>query len=202
MTVEAKLLPQWTEFETKYRIDGDKLYEFKGIVEKLDGLKEFVYVEGPDTYWTGAECFARYRKASHDSSGMAWLTFKWKPEGAKNNIKRKEQNLRVDVTPFEAIDDTVQTLGFKYDFKIYKMCHIYKFEEAIAVFYTVKNDKGNVDHFIEIEVDEEKISKMTEQEALDIIRKYEKVLKPLGITHRNRVPRSLYEMYTTTRGIK
>ena len=30
---------------------------------------------------------------------------------------------------------------------------------------------------------------------MDKIRKYEKVLEPLGITHRNRLTKSLYEMY-------
>ena len=39
------------------------------------------------------------------------------------------------------------------------------------------------------------IPKMTEEEAWNIIRKYERELAPLGITHRHRLNKSLFEMY-------
>jgi hypothetical protein len=50
-------------------------------------------------------------------------------------------------------------------------------------------------HFIEIEIDEDLIPKLTEEEGWSIIRKYEKELSPLGITHRHRLNKSLFEMY-------
>ena len=46
-----------TEFETKYRVDGGKIYEFKKIVGSLEGRKDFVYVEGPDHYYTKPRLF-------------------------------------------------------------------------------------------------------------------------------------------------
>jgi adenylate cyclase class IV len=63
------------------------------------------------------------------------------------------------------------------------------------VFYTVKDENNKLAHFVEIELDEESIHKLTLSEAMDKIRKYEKVLEPLGITHKNRLKKSLYEMY-------
>lgn len=46
------MVPKHTEFETKYRVDAATLIEFKQIADKLPNLKKFIYVEGPDTYYT------------------------------------------------------------------------------------------------------------------------------------------------------
>jgi predicted adenylyl cyclase CyaB len=197
---ENKKLDPHTEFESKYRIDADKLYEFKSIIGDLTDLKEFIYVEGPDVYWTKGEAeFLRYRKAAHEAeSGKAWLTMKAKQKGASNNIIRKEVNWRVDTTPFETIREGAELLGFTYNFKIYKICHIYRFKDATLVFYTVKED-ASISHFIEIEVDEETIGNYTEEEAWGVIKKYEAVLSPLGIKPQNRLRKSLFEMYVKGR---
>jgi predicted adenylyl cyclase CyaB len=120
---------------------------------------------------------------------------KRKPDGAKNNIQREELNIRVDVTPFETITKLVENLGFTYNFRIYKMCHIYKFDDATLVFYTVEDEKKNLTHFIEIEVHEENIRHMTEEEAWGIVKKYETALEPIGIKPQNRLRKSLFEMY-------
>lgn len=191
-------LPEYTEFETKYKTTGEKVYEFKQIVEAIDDKHTFLYVQGPDVYFIKrkADMFARYRKAEHDASGKSWLTFKRKPEDAKNNIKRKEYNWRVDKTPFTEIQEGLEDQGYKFNFRIHKMCHIYKFSDATLVFYTVsQKGKKDLDHFIEIEVDEKTISSYTEGEAWDVIRKYEEILAPLGVTHRHRLTKSLFDMY-------
>jgi adenylate cyclase class IV len=52
-----------------------------------------------------------------------------------------------------------------------------------------------MDNFVEIEVSEEKISSMTEKEAWAIIEKYERALEPVGLTAKNRLRKSLFEMY-------
>ena len=72
------------------------------------------------------------------------------------------------------------------------MCHIYNFEDATLVFYTVK-DGSKLDHFMEIEVRED--MEFTEDQAWAIIRKWEKELEPLGITAQNRLRKSLFDMY-------
>lgn len=46
------MVAKHTEFETKYRVDPASLIEFKRIADKLPDLEKFIYVEGPDTYYT------------------------------------------------------------------------------------------------------------------------------------------------------
>lgn len=199
--MEALKLDPHTEFESKYRVDADKLYEFKSIVEKLSDLKEFIYVEGPDVYWTKGETeFLRYRKAAYGAAetSKSWLTMKSKLNGASNNIIRKEVNWRVDATPYETIREGAELLGFTYNFKIYKLCHIYRFNDATLVFYTVKEDTS-MSHFIEIEVDEATIGNYTEEQAFEVIKKYENILAPLGLKPQNRLRKSLFEMYVKGR---
>jgi adenylate cyclase class IV len=48
----VELVAKHTEFETKYRVDPATLTDFKQIADKLPGLEKFIYVEGPDTYYT------------------------------------------------------------------------------------------------------------------------------------------------------
>jgi hypothetical protein len=185
---------EYTEFETKYRTTGNKVFDFKQIMEKIEDPFVFLYTQGPDYYYTKKDgSFLRYRKA--ESEKRAELTIKTKPEGAVNNIIRKEVNLRVDNNKFETIQEFALISGYEFNFKIYKMCHIYKFNDATVAFYTVIDEKNDTNHFIEIEVKEETISKLTQDEAKDVIRKYEKILSPLNITHRHRLNKSLFEMY-------
>lgn len=185
-----------TEFETKYRLEGDKLFEFKQLIEKINDPYDFLYIQGPDWYYTKKDgSFIRYRKSENDKSGRAELTMKTKPEGSNHNIVRKEVNLRVDKNNFNTIEEFVGMLGYDFNFKIWKMCHIYNFKDATVVFYTVRDENSDMTHFIEIEVDENSIHKITEEEAWDVVRKYERILMPLGITHRNRLNKSLFEMY-------
>lgn len=194
--IKKENLPQYTEFETKYRVDGDQIYVFKQIVENLNEPYDFLYIQGSDHYFVrDDERFARYRKAENDKTSRAEVTFKLKPVGAKNNIQRKEYNWRVDKTPFTEITEGLEDQGYKFNFKIWKMAHIYKFKEATLVFYTVKDEKDKMDHFIEIELDEAGIHTLTIDEAMDRIRKYESALAPIGISHRSRLTKSLFEMY-------
>jgi len=190
---EEDKLEHHTEFETKYRVDGDLQFKFKNIVSDMD-YKNFVYAEGPDYYYTKPDgSFLRYRKAATEKRSE--VTMKEKPDGAKSNIKRKEVNWRVDFTPKETIVEGALMMGYTFNFSIWKSCHIYNFKDATLVFYTVRDESNKVDHFIEIELDEATIHKLTLNEAMAVIKKYEKVLEPLGITYRNRLTKSLYEMY-------
>lgn len=186
-------LSKHCEFETKYRVDGDLQWKFKTIVSELD-FKSFVYAEGPDYYYTKPDgSFLRYRKALTEK--RAEVTLKEKPEGASSNLKRKEVNWRVDNNSHETIEAGALMMGFDFNFSIWKSCHIYRFKDATLVFYTVRDENNKTDHFIEIEVEESTIHKLTEKDAMDVIKKYEVVLEPLGITYKNRMVRSLYEMY-------
>jgi adenylate cyclase class IV len=197
--LESKItLEPLTEFETKYDISEDKLTQFKNIFRSLEGLESFTFAEGPDSYYTPTNSsiearFARYRKAAHELEQTAWLTFK-KASG-KYNYKRIEPNIFVTKTPIEDIESMLEMHSYKFDFTIYKTCHIYKFEDATLVFYTVTDDLGKINSFIEIELDEETIQNLSEEEAWDVIRKYEAHLTTLGITYKNRKRLALYDMY-------
>jgi adenylate cyclase class IV len=198
---EEQKLDIHVEFESKYRVEQQDLILFKKIVEILPNRSGYLQVDGPDHYFTKEDgSFARYRKPdSMSSDSREEVTIKVKPEGAKNNIIRKEINWKVTGTSESAVREGLSLMGYTHNFSIYKMCYIYFFEDATLVFYTVfdttrdKVSKG--DSFIEIEVSEENIHTMTEKEAWDIILKYEKVLEPIGINPQKRLRKSLYEMY-------
>lgn len=187
------LLKNFTEFETKYRIDEDKLQEFKILVDSFTELKSFLYVEGYDYYYVHSDgSFLRYRKGDYDKSNRAELTIKHKRE-EKHNVNRMEVNLRVDYSSKEEIKQFANVLNYHYNFHIWKSCHIYHFPDAVVVYYTVRDSDKKLTNFIEIEVNEH--LKVTEDQAWDIIRKYESVLSSLGVTPQKRLRKSLYEMY-------
>lgn len=196
-----ELVPHLTEFETKYRVEPHLLTEFKRIVGNLPGLKQFIYVEGPDYYFVKTEDdFARYRRPSHGlDNGRSEVTLKVKPKGAKNNIIRKEVNWRVDNTPEDAIREGLRMMGYKPNFSIFKQCHIYIFEGVTLVMYTVYDTTdgkaSKTDSFIEIEICEDKVSEMTEEQAWGVIEQNEALLADLGLSARSRLKRSLFEMY-------
>lgn len=188
------------ELEFKYRIDPSQLMAFKSLAEKMPNLKEFIYAEGSDEYYKNGSIFQRYRKEDHKGqNGRAELTLKVKPDGAKNNIFRPEYNLRVDGTPKPVIVAYLETLGFKYNFTVFKSCHIYVMDDATLVMYSVADTTDgsikNMDNFLEIEVSEEKIHKMTLDQAWSVLLKYEKALDSIGISSQKRLKKSLLEMY-------
>jgi adenylate cyclase class IV len=191
-------IARFTEFETKYSSDISQLSQFKSIAGNLPGLLDFTYCEGPDTYMTKPDgSFGRYRAAKypHDTKYAQW-TLKCKAIGAKNNFSRLEYNWRVDGTPAQEILDGAIAMGFTFNFKISKECFIYRFPECTLVFYSVKEEGSTKwDYYIEIEITEETVHELTEEQAWDIIRKYEKILEPVGVTAQKRKRLSLYEMY-------
>ena len=151
-----------TEFETKYKVEGSVEQDFKTLVmgfTKELGKLEFIYAEGPDHYYIKPDdSFLRYRKAINDK--QSWVTMKEKPKGAGHNIKRKEVNWRVDNTPTETIHEGALMQGYTLNFKIYKVCHIYKFKEVTFVFYRVVGEDNRPVHFIEIELDEARLPEL------------------------------------------
>lgn len=195
------------EIEVKFRIDESKLNEWKQIVSNYrdsdpDNYREFIYVDSDDVYYTKKEHpkdvvyeFVRYRFSDDKKVKRAELTTKRKLQGSNNYI-RKEYNVRVDNNTKETVDGFITTgLGYDYNFKITKYVQIYRFKDATLPFYTVIDESGKRDTFLEIEVDEELLHTITEDDAWEIIKKYEAILAPLGITAKNRLRKSLFEMY-------
>jgi adenylate cyclase class IV len=193
------------EVEVKFRMDEAKLNDWKAIVRQhsKDNSKDFVgfvYLDSDDVYYTKESNdptldyeFVRYRFSTQEK--RAELTTKKKLKDS-NNIIRKEQNVRVDNNSLETINEFItEGLGYEYNFKITKYVSIYIFKDATLPWYTVVDENGNRQTFLEIEVNEQLLHKITEEEAWEIIRKYEKILEPLAITPRNRLKKSLFEMY-------
>lgn len=211
MEQEEKSL-EFHEIEVKFRVDEKVLNDWKQLCEKyrdenLDDYKDFVYVDSDDIYYLNPNPtpgldyqFIRHRFSDNPKDKRAELTTKQKI-GDTNNIVRREWNIRVDNNEIATIKSWVEDgLGYKHDFKIRKYVQIYKFKDATLPYYTVIDEKGKRDTFIEIEVDEEQMAKgkITEAQAWDIINKYETLLAPLGITAKNRLRKSLFEMYTNS----
>lgn len=202
------------EFESKYSVEDHLLIEFKQLIENLNEKASFIYIEGPDVYytypswwlannaqWDPEGTFVRYRKPSYGlDNGRRQVTWKYKPVGSKNNISREELNwnLTNDVSE-KVIVRQIEQSGAQFNFSIVKNCHIYKLEDATLVFYTVYDTTDGkpkkADSFIEIEVCEEKIATLSSEQALNIIIKYEKALESLGINARKRLKKSLFQMY-------
>lgn len=191
VNVTEKEILVMTEFEVKFRVDITKLHPFKNIMTNKAGLKNFIYVESDDVYFVNKDEFLRFRFDPNKKEKRKELTYK-KRLNDKDNIQRIEVNLRVDPTDYDTAEYFCNVLGYQENFRIQKMCHIYNFEDATLVFYTVK-DGSKLDHFMEIEVRED--MEFTEDQAWAIIRKWEKELEPLGITAQNRLRKSLFDMY-------
>lgn len=193
MDQENKKL-EFHEVEVKFRIEEAKLNDWKQLVEKLEGLKEFIYIESDDIYYTKGDEFLRYRFSNSKKDKRAELTYKAKTTEA-HNIIRKEINLRVDNNDAATVEAFANSIGYLKNFTIRKYVSIYRFSDAILPFYTVIDETGKRDTFIEIEVNEEKIHQLTEDKCWDIIKRYEAVLAPLGVTASKRLRKSLFEMY-------
>ena len=202
------------EFETKYRVEDHQLILFKQIMDTSPEEKRFIYVEGPDFYWTYPKwwfdnnsewdesgTFVRFRKPSYGlDNGNRQVTWKYKPKEAKNNIQRIENNWDIkDKTEEASITKQLQCSGCRFNFSIVKNCHIYVLADATLVFYTVYDTTDGkpkkTDSFVEIEVKEENMKNTTAEQAWAVITKYEKILEPIGVNAQKRLKKSLFAMY-------
>jgi|SRR5581483_102249 len=184
---------KYLEIETKYDASEIDRMAFKKIAEDLSP-KSFIYVESDDVYYINKDgLFLRYRMpVVNMKDPRAELTPKIK-HVEKNNIVRTEPNLRVDGNDPSRVESFCNSIGFSENFRIYKMCDIYHYEDAILVYYTVRDQNGKHANFLEIEVNEDQ--DISPEQGMDIIQKYEKNLASLGITAQKRKKLSLFEMY-------
>ncbi len=211
MTTESL---EFIEWETKYEVRDQDLIQFKIIASQIPDIKKYIYIEGPDhcydhpkewykanPQWDRNGTFIRYRKPSFGlDGGRRQVTWKYKPAGAKDNVRRVEHNWDVGTTPEQVILEQLKDQGAVFNFSIVKNCHIYVFNDATIVFYnvydTTNGTPSKTDYFVEIEVCEDLIKDLTADQAWDIITKYEQILAPIpGVSARRRLKQSLYERY-------
>ena len=181
------------EIEVKFNADKIDRYAFKEIAKNLEP-SDFLYVESTDIYYIKSDSeFLRHRaSAENTKSKRSELTFK-KKKNDKNNVVRTEVNLRVDHNDKNTVEAFATGLDYHYGFSLWKACDVYYYHDVNLVYYTVRDDSGKYSHFIEVEVNED--LEITEEAAWEIIRKYEKILEPLGISPQSRLRKSLFEMY-------
>lgn len=183
MTIENGLY----EFETKYRVTDKFLHDFKNIVHPHAG--KFFYAESNDIFYTNdmPDRFMRHRIAdSKYSEKMNQLTLKIKTQKT-NNYKRVEINLDILNSP-EQVQVFCEGAGFKRNTSIFKYTHVYHVENAVLAYYTVRDEAGELSHFVEIEADQNLVDK----EAWDVIKLWEDRLQ---LKANERLKKSLFEMY-------
>jgi adenylate cyclase class IV len=180
------------EIETKYSANDIDLNKFVDLVSSLN--PNWIMVSSYDDYFTNPEGeFIRYRYT--DQNGE--LTIKRKTKETNNN-NRVEVNLKTEGKNSPAVKAFVELLGYTSNFSIYKTCKIGMLEKVVLVYYVVYDTKLNeLERFIEIEARED-ISWNSEDEAWEEVLKFEKLLEPLGITPRNRLKKSLFEIFKKT----
>lgn len=187
------------ELEYKYNAQKIELKDFTELMTVLQYDRR-IDVSSWDAFFTNHEKetkFLRYRMSENNPQ----LTVKVKVDDS-NNWKRVEVNIPLDPNTKPSlleftVEHFVQELGFTKNFKIYKSCFIFWFDNYNYVYYTVYDENmKELGRFIEVEFDEEKVHvEFTESEAFDILKEAEQKLSKLGITSKNRLKKSLYEMF-------
>lgn len=179
------------EIEFKYDASDVSVEKFIQLVESTLTIKKKMMVSSYDDYFTDNQGnFIRYRH--HDNRGE--LTIKRKVTD-KNNNERIEVNVPTAGDNLKTVSAFVDLLSYKHNFGIYKTCKIYWVDKIVLVYYVVYDKElKELRRFIEIEADED-LQWDSEQQAWDEIAKWEKTLEPLGITSKNRLKKSLFEIF-------
>lgn len=182
---------EFKEVEFKYDASDIKLESFLSLIKDLP-IKKRLVVSSYDDYFVNEDGdFVRYRH--NDARGE--LTIKRKTKKTNNN-QRVEVNLPTKGDSLETVNAFMKLLGYKYNFGIYKTCHIYWLDKVDLVYYVIYDKELKEQRrFIEIEALEEGVEWKNEEEALEEITKYEKLLEPLGISSHRRMKRSLFELF-------
>lgn len=183
---------KYKEVEFKYSAKDIKLTDFQKLMGDLNP-KFLIETSSWDFYYTNNKNESiRYRKSEIKPE----LTIKRKLDD-HNNQKRIEINLGLsEGDNDETVDQFVKLLDYKFNFKIYKSCFIYFFDEVDIVYYIVYDEnmeeKGR---FLEIEYLEEKAHHSELKHIFKMLDNYEKKLKKLNISKTKRIPYSLFEMF-------
>lgn len=216
---------KYTEIETKYRADEiglkaviklfDELYQRCGGQRKLE-------IGSWDHYYTKGEAFIRDRRGTGKERE---LTSKEQTDPKNNQVRKEinlsiksklnEYNDFMDmiggqIHKINEIEDpqiifkpdldhvlllAQEKLGYMFNFGIYKICWIYNLQDTVLVYYVVFNeDFKEVGRFMEIEANPHK-DWSSEEEARNAVLTMEKEFEKIGITYRNRLPRSLFQMF-------
>lgn len=187
---------QFTEYEFKYNADNVGLNEFKSLMEMV-GYKKSFDVSSWDHYYVkdGSDDFIRYRKSPYSPE----LTIKRKTT-QNNNWKRVEIDLPLDIKRVNEtiIEEFVGLEGYKENFKIYKSCFMFFQDNVNYVYYIVYDrEMREKNRFIEVEINKDRLENWNWDVGSpeNVLSDAERLLSTLGITNRNRLKKSLFELY-------
>ena len=181
---------KFKEIEFKFDAENISVADFSNTVESLKPEKNLMISSYDDFFVNDSDEFIRYRH-NHNSQE---LTIKRKLSDY-SNTERIEVNLAIIPQDYSTINAFVNLLGYYHNFTIYKTAKIYWIDDVVLCYYIVyDNNMKELNRFIEIEANEDKEFK-DESQAWDCIKFYEEKLKPIGITSKRRLRKSLFEMY-------
>ncbi len=190
---------KYVEIEFKYRadhVDHHKFMEFAGsLMSPTRQLLKYELVKSYDYYYKNTNKdfkveFIRHRNGEHPE-----LTLKEKTVDANNNV-RKEIDLQVGDNSIETVSKFANLLGFEFNFRIWKECYIFTYEDFTLVLYEVLDQEGgkNLANFLEIEANKQ-YNWESEAKAYATVTGIEARLTDLGIKPQNRMKRSLWEIF-------
>lgn len=181
------------ELEFKYDATNIKLSDFEALLVQL-GSKKKLERSSWDLYYTLNErrdFFARYRKSDETPE----LT---KKKRLKESVwERIEADLPLDPKRIDEkqVKDFLDFEGMKENFRIFKSCFIYYFDNLNYVYYTVydKNMK-EVGRYVEVEVNKDKVAELGAT-VKDVLKEGEQKLLAIGITPQHRLRRALFDIF-------
>lgn len=185
----------FSEIEFKFNADNIKLKDFHSLMSEW-GYASNIEVSSWDKYYTNKDKeneFIRFRM----SSDRPELTKKVKTKDA-NNWNRIEVDLPLDPSRIseKIVDKFVGLDSYSKNFKIFKSCFIYFFNNINAVWYIVSDENMKEQaRFIEIEVEKDYVEEIGEDKAFEFLKEYENKLIKLGVTPQNRMKKSLFEIF-------
>lgn len=184
------------ELEFKYKADAVGLQDFLNLMEKLK-YKKSLDISSWDTYYTkeNNDNFIRFR----ESAKTPELTIKRKVT-TENNWDRIEVDLPLDPKRLtrQTVQEFVKLEGYKENFRIYKTCNIFWQQYVNYVYYIVYDkQKNELGRFIEVEINKEALPHFHsgQLDPEQVLRDKEKELEELGITSKNRLKKSLFELF-------
>lgn len=194
-------IDEFSELEYKYKADDIGLKQFCDLMEELGYLFQITASSWDYYYTNNSEDFIRLRESEKSPE----LTIKRKTQ-KENNWIRREVDLPLSISRYsrKAVEEFVNLEGYEENFKIYKSCFIYIQNYTNYVYYIVYDEQmREKGRFIEVEVNKDKIDQISnidtkDQEAnspLQILKNAEKELEKLGITNKNRLKKSVFELF-------
>jgi len=187
-------LNEFKELEYKFSADHVKLTDF---VKLMTGMKPNVRkdVSSWDYYYTNAtneDEFMRFRESNDPE-----LTIKRKVKNS-NNWERIECDLPIDNKRIKlsTIETYVGLLGYSENFRIYKTCFIFWFENVNYVYYIVYNENlKELGRFLEVEVNKDRVPVLGLDRAVEELKSSAQKLDKFEISLQNRLKKSLFEMF-------